>query len=294
MRAAARLVVSIGLVLSPRVGQAQHEHVAHAAVPAGGDSAVADFARRARQGALRYVNQAAAVADGYRRLGPDFPAMGEHWANPELVARGVLDPLRPPLLTYIRVNGAPRLTGVVFAVPLADGERPPASPFAPGAWHDHFGSVEDESLLLDHDAQQAPPGELRLAVLHGWLFVDNPDGLWTTDNWALPYARVGVPVPPVASPGATRAVALIGGALPYYEALAERAIGSDSAALERMVTTLERHRAAMTSWWERRAPGAPLRDAELAALAEMWRTCWTDVARGASPDAAARLERIAR
>jgi hypothetical protein len=283
------------MLASSQAALAQHDaHAAHAPVPAGGDSAVADFARRARQGALRYADQAAAVADGYRRLGPDFPAMGEHWANPELVARGTFDPLRPPLLTYIRVNGSPRLTGVVFAIPLADGEHPPAAPFAAGAWHDHFGSVEDESLLLDHDAQQAPAGELRLAVLHGWLFVDNPDGTWTTDNWALPYARLGVPVPPAAPTSATRAVALIGDALPYYEALAERAIGNDPARLERMVATLAHHRSVMTAWWERRVPGAALGDVELAVLGGMWRACWADVARGAAPEVAARLERVSR
>jgi hypothetical protein len=219
--------------------------------------------------------------------------MGEHWANPELVARGTLDAARPPLLTYVRVGGVARLTGVVYALPLADGERPPASPFAPEAWHDHFGSVEEESLLLDHDAQRAPAGELRLAVLHGWLFVDNPSGTWVTDNWALPYSGLGVPVPPDAPMAATRALALVGGALPYYRSLAERATEGDVAERERVGAVLERHRATITAWWATRAAGASLQAPELARLSAMWRACWAELARDATADVAARLRAIA-
>jgi hypothetical protein len=219
--------------------------------------------------------------------------MGEHWANPELVAMGRLDPSRPPLLTYIRVHGVPRLTGVVFALPLGDGESPPATPVAPSAWHDHFGSVEDESLLLDHDAHHAPAGELRLAVLHAWLFVDNPAGTFVTDNWALPYVRLGVPVPGSPPADATRALALIGGTLPYYLALAERAMAAEVGGSERARAVIERHRDTVAAWWAVRRAGAPLTPSDLDALASMWRACWTDLATATRAETAAAVQRIA-
>jgi hypothetical protein len=292
-RGSAMLLICTALTLPTHASRAQHDRAAHSAIPAGGDSAVADFARRARAGAEHYADQSAAVADGYRQLGPDFPAMGEHWANPELVAMGRLDPSRPPLLTYIRVHGVPRLTGVVFALPLGDGESPPATPVAPSAWHDHFGSVEDESLLLDHDAHHAPAGELRLAVLHAWLFVDNPAGTFVTDNWALPYVRLGVPVPGSPPADATRALALIGGTLPYYLALAERAMAAEVGGSERARAVIERHRDTVAAWWAVRRAGAPLTPSDLDALASMWRACWTDLATATRAETAAAVQRIA-
>ena len=188
------------------------------------DAAQADFARRAREGTARFRDRRAAIAAGYRRLGADFPAMGEHWVNPGLAVSGRFDPARPAMLSYVVVGGAPRLVGVVYAVPLAPGERPPAIPDLPSRWHEHNGTVDEESLTPSHDAHgghgdAASPAEApraRLAILHAWTETPNPAGLFATDNWSLPFVRAGLAPPASPDPLAARALALVAGAEPYY------------------------------------------------------------------------------
>jgi hypothetical protein len=259
----------------------------HASVDSG--PAVSAFVQRAREGTARYRDQTIAVEDGYRRLGPDFPAMGEHWANPELVAKGELDAARPALLTYARVNGTPMLTGVVYAIPLTDGERPPPSPFAAAHWHDHLGSVDEESMLLDHDARHAVAGGMRLAVLHLWIWVDNPAGESVTDNWALPFARLGVAAPPQPPVGAARALSLLSGAVPYYAALARAAATPGEADSRRVDAALDRAAGRVRAWWSTRAPSATLTPDELAMLDASWTSAWQELEASVAPDVARRL-----
>ena len=232
--------------------------------------------------------------------------MGEHWVNPEIVAKGVFDAARPGLLTYARVNGVPALTGVVYALPLEDNEKPPDFPFDRSHWHDHVGTVDDESLLLNHDVVHRPIGGLRLAVLHAWIWVDNPDGTFVTDNWALPATRLGLRVdraPPFAT---ARALALISGELPYFLSLAEGLGQPSEAELAYVRQVLGRHTFDMRAWWESRRLGAPgvvpdratgvvpLSVAEQALLAGMWDSAWAEIERGMSAKTGARLRRIWR
>jgi len=276
-----------------RPSAAQHE--AHESVsPGGAQDSVAAFISRARAATERYKDQNVAAADGYRRLGPDFPAMGEHWANGEIVVRGEFDARRPGLLTYARVNGVPTLTGVVYALPLADSEAPPPFPFDRSHWHDHIGTVEDESLLLAHDAPHGPTGGLRLAVLHAWIWLDNPAGTFVTDNWTLPYARLGLRAPALAPGGAARALALVSGGMPYYIALAEQ-IGSPSdGERERIAATIAKHQALIDTWWKLRTRNPEMSAGDVSALNDMWNAMWSEVERSVSADVARRLRRIWR
>ncbi len=185
---------------------------------------VAEFVAAARAATYRYHQQSAAVADGYRRIGPDFPSMGEHWVSVPLVVREDVDPLHPPILEYVTVAGKPVLAGVAYTQLVRNG--PPRAPLpAPAsAWHYHAGSVDEESFILSHAqrgdsaAQGSGP---RIAVLHAWLWVNNPAGLFATDNWALPWHRLGIAPPPDSdrpSPaGFTAALAAGGGE--YFLAL---------------------------------------------------------------------------
>lgn len=267
-----------------RIGAAQQERHEK--------DSVAAFVSRARAATERYKDQNVAAADGYRRLGPDFPAMGEHWANGEIVVRGEFDASRPGLLTYARINGVPTLTGVVYALPLADNEAPPRFPFDRSLWHDHIGTVDDESLLLAHDAPHGPTGGLRLAVLHAWIWLENPDGTFVTDNWALPYARLGLRVSDRAPAGAARALALLSGATPYYISLAERVGSPTGAERERLAAILARHHSLMATWWKSRTPNPETSAADVSTLNSMWNAMWSDVEGSVSADVAHRLRRI--
>lgn len=150
--------------------------------------AFAAFVAAARAGTAPYHDRARAIRDGYRRIGSDAPAMGEHWVHPGLLLDGRFEPARPPILAYIVVKGKPVLAGVAYARPLAAGEEPPDFPGLPGVWHDHVGTVEAE-LAPVHDASHHTPEGPRVAVLHAWIWIENPDGLFATANPALAALR---------------------------------------------------------------------------------------------------------
>jgi hypothetical protein len=218
--------------------------VAGQTVPVSDD--VAGFVAAARAATERYRQQSTAIADGYRRIGPDFPSMGEHWVSVPLVVRGDVDPLHPPILEYVTVAGEPMLAGVAYTQLVRDG--PPRAPLpAPSsAWHYHAGSVDEESFILGHarrsGGMDSAPGP-RIAVLHAWLWLDNPAGLFATDNWALPWHRLAIRPPPESdgpSP-AGLAAALASGGEAYFLALLRLRDSLSAERVERVAALLDRY-----------------------------------------------------
>lgn len=196
--------------------------------PAADVSATAEFSKAVRRATARYQEQAAAITDGYRRIGPDFPSMGEHWISIPLIVSGTVDPDHPPILEYATLEGRPTLVGVAYTQLLRSGLPAAPLPALPADWHYHAGTVDEESFILGHagHAGRAHAGAgaegPRIAVLHAWVWVDNPAGLFATDNWALAYLRLGLPVPPRVGPvPATLALALAAGGESYFQTLLE-------------------------------------------------------------------------
>ena len=245
----------------------------------------AEFIAGARAGTAAYRDPQVARAAGYRPVGPDFPGMGRHWIHPGLILRDTLDPAAPPILEYAEIEGRPTLVGVAYAKLVHDATPPAGLPVPPAAWHFHQGTVEEESFLRSHAGlvHSAPAGtrEPRIAVLHAWIWLENPDGLLATDNWALPYARLGYRMPPGASPDAARAVGLAAGdaGRAYVEALL-RAVGRPSPAEQQALARLvERHQAAARAL----LPG----DAQT--LAHCWTELLEDVRAAVRPEVRERL-----
>ena len=250
-----------------------------AATQSAGQSA--GFVAQARAGTARYREVEAARAAGYRPVGPDFPGMGRHWVHPALILRDTLDPLAPPILEYTEIAGRPTLVGVAYAKLVNDATPPAGLPVPVAAWHFHQGTVEEESFVRGH-AGMTPlvPGP-RIAVLHAWIWLDNPDGLLATDNWALPYARVGYPMPPTASHDAARAVALAAGedGRHYVEALF-RSVGRPNAEeAQTLARLVEKHQAAARA----------LLPSDVAALAHCWTALFEDVLAAVRPEVRERL-----
>ena len=124
------------------------------------------FIAAARAGAARYRSRDAAIADGFRPVGVEFPAMGEHWVNLARVMADTLDPAMPPVLIYVMVNGKPQLGGVAFTDLLSRGEsvgRVPGARF----WHEHNGSITEESFPLQHHMGLSQPVPVTIC---GWRF----------------------------------------------------------------------------------------------------------------------------
>lgn len=267
-----------------------------ASAPASRDSVEA-FVAAVREATVRFRDRSVAIREGYRKLGPDFPAMGEHWIQPGLVIEGDVDPARPPVLSYATFEGRVVLTGVAYTLPLGPGEDPPPFLGQAGVWHDHSSRVDEESLLLNHSRRhgRAAAGGSRgsrLAMVHVWAWAENPAGILAQHNWALPFRRVGLPVRADAAPEAVRALSLAGGGAEYYAALLEAASDTSPRERERFRSALEEHRSRVEAWVRERREPRPYDERpnpDLAPLVEVWRSLWRELETGSEPGTWERL-----
>lgn len=269
---------------------------AQSAVPAGFAPVVSDsqpvallrFVERARAGTARYRDQRVARDDGYRRIGPDFPGMGEHWVQVGVLLSGRLDAATPSVLSYTSINGHPELVGVAYALALPDESPLPASPAPVAAWHEHGGSVDEESFLLEHGSVGAGTTQgVRLVVMHAWVWRPNPQGLFATDNWTLPFLRAALTAPTAPSSGAARALSLAGAGETFHRRLFVAASGARSDAGARIAAVLAGQRSRVAALVA--AAGDTFGDERLRELEAIWRETWEAIHRSVSPAEAARL-----
>ncbi|MEO5816702.1 MAG: hypothetical protein ABIT20_15620 [Gemmatimonadaceae bacterium] len=170
--------------------------------------AIDSLAAEAARGAAGYADRRSAAADGYRRIGPDFPGMGEHWLNTAMLLSGKIDAKRPTILIYANIAGEPKLLGAGFVTTTRGDESALGVPGWPDAWHEHSGLLADESGVAPGASAQ---GGTHVWVLHAWTALVNPGGQFTPDNWALPFLRAGLDVPEHADADAARALAMLHG-----------------------------------------------------------------------------------
>lgn len=251
----------------------------------------AAFIECARAGSERYRDQSAAVLDGYRRVGRDFPAMGEHWIRVALLFDGNVDASRPEVLSYVPVNGKPQLLGVAYAVPLLRGEKPPDGPAGPGSWHDHSRTVEDETILPQHHAHGMTDGA-RLAMLHAWIWSPNPDGTFAADNWAIPYIRLGLTPDPASPPSVAKALSLASGGREYFELAIESAAASRPRETQRVKLAIDRAQADVQSV-VRGIEGATVGELQRDRLAAIWTGMWSAIDGALSGEARQRVVALA-
>lgn len=229
------------------------------------------FAACASSATWKYRDQAEAVLDGFRPIGDDFPAMGEHWIHVGRVFDGRFDPARPEVLSYARLNGEPVLLGVAYAVPLLAGESPPDWPVPSDAWHDHYGSLDEETFRRgSHNMDPSTPGP-RIAMLHAWIWKENPGGLFAPDNWAIPYLRLGLEPDPFSADTA-RALSLVSGGDTFFGNMVRDRTEQSQSERDRQVGLIEETRARVAQLLATgvEATGAAL-DADTAArLAALW------------------------
>lgn len=251
------------------------------------------FIRRAIVASRPFQSRAQAIRAGYRRLGADFPGMGEHWVQPALIVRGAVDAERPPVLSYVEVDGEPVLVGMAFTVPLGPGDEPPEEPFGRAVWHDHSGSVDEETLLINHPASMHHGGiGFRLSMVHVWTDLPNPDGVLAQNNWTLPYLREGIEAPSHPDVAAARGLSLAHGGRAFYADLITDAVELDpteTAAIRRILNTAAGK--AEEAIAEARADGAE--GSEEDPFPAIWRGFWDDVREAVRPEAWEALKGLA-
>jgi hypothetical protein len=261
------------------------------------------FTKEARAATRRYESQREAINDGFTRVGVEFPAMGEHWVSFARVNEDSLAANRPSVLIYTNVGGEPRLAGVAYTKLLTGRDSPPEFPFA-GAWHEHSGAVNEESLPMGHTHGAVPSPSRndvvpsaardllspRLFILHAWLFVDNPEGIFATDNWSLPLTKLGLAAPPAERDG-IHAIALAQDGDEYHRMVIRTTLklsDHDDSAVARVIDTqrlrAEKEVAAIRA--SRRFTGETA-----ARLSNTWKAMWLELER-ALPTRVAELRHL--
>ena len=258
-----------------------------AVAPLAAQRDTARFIAEARAASERFKDINVAIDERYVKIGPDFPAMGEHWVNGESVMKSAESP-RPSILTYVTIDGKPTLTGVVYTVILPpNGKMPQGLPNA--QWHDHVGTVDEESLLFHgHDD---PTDGLRLAVMHAWVWTPNPNGTFVTDNWDLPFTRVGLARPAGASARAARGMALAN-SVSYYARLFSAVGELDDREADAVLDVLEGGNKTVQAWLDGRSSGSTVTAAEITMLERTWNDVVAGVRRSIKPASAARLKAV--
>jgi hypothetical protein len=164
----------------------------------------------ARGSSIPFADRRNAVVAGYRRVGADFPGMGEHWINVEALMLDHFDPARPAILTYADIGHRPTLLGVGYALVTHGDSVPTEAPGWPEFWHEHSGLLSEESAggSSRHHSSSAS----HVWVMHVWTMLPNPAGPFAADNWALPFVRAGLPIPSAIDERGGRALSLaVGG-----------------------------------------------------------------------------------
>jgi hypothetical protein len=121
-----------------------------------------------RDAASKYLDVAAAEADGYVDIHLFVPNMGWHYMK-ESILDANFEWTRPELLVYADdpCGGKRKLVAVEYAVPFALAKRAPAG----------FVGRADE-----WDANQT----FKLWTLHAWVYEFNPDGVFAPMNPRIP------------------------------------------------------------------------------------------------------------
>ncbi|HVH09504.1 MAG TPA: hypothetical protein VM736_06885 [Gemmatimonadales bacterium] len=236
------------------------------------DASVLEFLGQARTGTARFRDPTSALVAGYRPIGPETPAMGQHWLNPALLVEGRLDPASPQVLEYATIAGHRTLVGVAYAIPLGPSEAPPDQPLPGHLWHTHEGTVDEESLASRHDGSGSAQGD-RVAVLHAWVWLENPAGPFAAENWALPYVRLGLAPPREASAAATlaaQALALGSGPADFSEVAVRLGVRPDSGRVVALVQLLSASRDSVIEWRRRRVSTDSVSATETAWLTGVW------------------------
>ena len=241
----------------------------------------AEFLRESRRATEEYADPAAALADGFRPVGADAPAMGRHWVSLSRLFDDEIDPARPEILMYASVEGRETLVGVGFGYVASPGEgaTSPANPFDPHHWHIHSGRLDMESHRTDHrgdgllGAQAEGHGTTSasgVSVLHGWVWVDNPAGVLAPNNWALPYVRLGLSRPDDATAETDHALSLASGGADFFIRRAELFAEPGERAEDDGAEALRRAETEVVKWWRTRREG-PLTPPDVEWLRDVWK-----------------------
>lgn len=240
------------------------------------------FIQAARNGTSRFQDQQRAIDEGFTRVGVEFPAMGEHWVSFARILENVFAPEQPSVLIYVNTTRGPQLAGVAYSSLVSGQTAPPTFPFA-GAWHEHNGAVNEESLPIGHTAHASSSraineSELRLYVLHAWLWAPNPNGTFATDNWTLPLRRLQGANTPTIVPSLPRdaimTIALADDDADYYRLVISVTLALLDDEIARVSKVLDDYRTRAKLQVKEINKGGQPSPAQIDRMATLWNSLW--------------------
>jgi hypothetical protein len=228
-----------------------------------------------RSATKKYHDINIAELEGFVPFGPDMPNMGEHFVNPGLAVSRNFDPLTPSVLTYLNINGNMVLTGVAYTIPVHPGETPPGLLFPGAEWHYHKGNLVEESYgLHNHNMNLTNSNQMRLGMVHAWVWMENPDGFFVADNWSLNYNRLGIAPNNKPDPDASKALFLLFEGVDYYTKFTELAASPSEETLTNIRKQIQQTKLQVTEIVSHLAPGDKIHPEDEKMLAQLWREMW--------------------
>ena len=111
-----------------------------------------------------------------------------------------------------------------------------------------------------------------MTMLHAWIRLDNPAGMFAAENWAIPYFRLGLPPPPHDAPeSAANALALAVSGTGYFAASVAATAVLRPAEHKKVDAAFAQARSAVQT--RLHAPDAP----SPASLSAIWTRLWQDI-----------------
>ena len=148
-----------------------------------------------RESTERYRDVDVALADGFTPVTDEVPNMGAHFVSARRSLDGEFDPSEPEVLLYVRDEvGDLELVGTSFVlpIPLVSPDHPEAFAGPLDNWHVHYNLCTGPELT----SRSATPEECDARggvwvpaygwMIHAWVWVDSPLGVFSMWNTNLP------------------------------------------------------------------------------------------------------------
>lgn len=148
-----------------------------------------------RQSIEKYQDVGKARADGFLQVTDEVPNMGAHFVHPVRSLDGTFEPSQPEILMYVRGDkGEWSLAGASFVLLKEQfgSEHPEAFTGPLDNWHTHYnlctgpGVISRSSTPEECNAQGGVWVPSYGWMIHAWVVVDNPQGVFSMWNPNLP------------------------------------------------------------------------------------------------------------
>jgi len=143
----------------------------------------------------RYRDVEAAIADGFFQMTDEVPNMGAHFINFGRSLDGEFDPTKPEILLYARDESERwELVGTSFILPTEQvgSDHPDAFAGPLDNWHVHYSVCTGATVTsrsATHEECRAQGGIWAPTLgwmIHAWVWVDNPLGVFSMWNPEIP------------------------------------------------------------------------------------------------------------